>query len=230
MSERNYTGSYGLTFNEYISRVFGTIAIGLAITTVTSLLFTMLYSQIGASLFYIALGSCLLELGVAIYFSARLRSMSKQSAWVCFIVYAVLTGISLTGILLEYTYTSIAVSFGVTTIMFISMAVVGHTTKVDLTKFSGLLLPALIAIILATVLNAFIFRNSMLSWIITYLGIIIFLGLIAYDMQMLRNLYMEGIQDSELGEKLMIMGAFQLYLDFINLFIRIVQIFGKRRD
>ena len=114
--------------------------------------------------------------------------------------------------------------------MFVSMALIWHTTKVDLSKFSGLIAPALISIIIATILNALIFKSNFFSWIITYTGLVVFLGLDAYDMRMLRNYYYEGVSDANMLDKIMIFGAFQLYLDFINLFIRILRIIGKRNS
>ena len=237
MSEYNnevYRNENQLTFNEYMSKVFMILAVGLAITTASALVFSLTYVNIyyalGDAFFGLVIGLAVAELVVAIIFSARLRKLSKGACWCLYIAYSVLTGFSLSGILLTYTASSVWICFAITAVMFVSMAVIGHTTKVDLTRFSGYIVPGLVALIIATILNALFFRGVYLQWIITYIGILMFLFLIAYDMQMLRNYYSAGFTDEEMNDKLMIMAAFQLYLDFINLFIRILRIFGKRRD
>lgn len=235
MSEYNtYTSNNEMTFNEYIVKVSSIMTIGLGITTIVAFLishfFEAMVNAMGEAILIAIILAAVAEIVIAIVLGTRLSKLSKKTAWILYIAYSVLTGISLSGIFMAYTAASIWVCFGVTAIMFASMALIGHNTKVDMTKFSGLIRPALIAIILATILNAIIFKSDFLSWIITYVGIVVFLGLVAYDMQMLRNYYNAGFNNSEMAEKLMIMGAFQLYLDFINLFIRILSLFGKRKD
>ena len=231
---KSYTAQNELTFNEYLSRVFMTVGIGLGITTVTAFLFSMfyrdLYYMLGDAFVVLIIGLAIAELVVAIIFSARLNKMSKQTAWTLYIAYSVLTGVSLTGIITAYTSASVWICFAITGVMFVCMTLIGHNTRVDLSRFSGLVVPALIALIGATLINVFLFRSDFMQWVITYAGILIFLFLIAYDMQMLRSYYNAGFNDNEMFDKLMIMGAFQLYLDFINLFIRILRIFGKRND
>lgn len=235
MSEYNtYTNNNELTFNEYIVKVSSIMTVGLGITTIVAFLvshfFTALSNTMGAAFLIAIIVAAVAEIIIAIVLGTSLTKLSKRTAWILYIVYSVLTGVSLSGIFMQYTTGSVWLCFGVTAIMFASMALIGHNTKVDMTKFSGLIRPGLIALIVATILNALIFRNDFISWIITYVGIVMFLGLIAYDMQMLRNYYNAGFNDSEMAEKLMIMGAFQLYLDFINLFIRILRLFGKRNS
>ncbi len=237
MSEYNnevYRSEDQLTFNEYMSKVFVIMAIGLAITTASALIFSLTYVNIyyalGDAFFGLVIGLAIAEIAVAIAFSAGLRKFSKTVCWCLYITYSALTGFSLSGILITYTASSVWICFAITSVMFVSMAIIGHTTKADLTRFSGYIVPALITLIVATVLNALFFREAFLQWVITYVGILLFLFLIAYDMQMLRNYYASGFSDEEMGGKLMIMAAFQLYLDFINLFIRIIQLFGKKRN
>ena len=235
MSEYNtYTSNNEMTFNEYLAKVFSIMTIGLGITTVVAFLvshfFEAMFYALGDAFLIAILVAAVAEIIIAIVLGTRLTKLSKKACWILYIVYSVLTGISLSGIFMAYTTASVWVCFGVTALMFGCMALIGHNTKVDLTKFTSLIRPALIAIIVATILNALIFKSDFLSWIITYVGIILFLGLIAYDMQMLRNYYNVGFNNEEMGEKLMIMGAFQLYLDFINLFIRILSLFGKKKS
>lgn len=237
MSEYNnnyYSQNNGLTFSQYLSKVFSIVGVGVGITAVVSFVISRFMETIlarFAGVFTgVVLGAIVLELVLAIYFAARLKKMSKGAAWFCYILYSVLTGITLSLTLYYYTDTSIYLAFGVTCLMFVVMSLIGHNANVDLSKFSGLIIPALIGLVLMSLLNIFFFRNDVIQWIINYAGIIIFLFLIAYDMQRLRDLYQQSFEDGELGEKLMIYGAFQLYLDFINLFIRLLEILGKKKD
>lgn len=229
-----YENQNQLTFNEFLTKVYSIVAIGVAtsafVAYIVSLFLEKIYIALGDALFIAIIIFAVAEIVVALVLSAKLRKLSKKAAWILYIVYSILTGLSLSFIFIEYTSTSIWLAFIVTAIMFVSMALIGHTTKVDLSKFSGLIAPALISIIIATILNALIFKSNFFSWIITYAGIVVFLGLVAYDMRMLRNYYYEGISDANMLDKIMIFGAFQLYLDFINLFIRILRIIGKRNS
>ncbi len=230
-----YSSNNGLTFNEYLSKVFSAVAIGVGITAVISFgishfFMDAILAKFAGEFATFGLACILVEFGVAIFFAARLNKMSKTTAWVCYILYSVCTGISLSFVLYAYTETSVYITFIVSCIMFATLSFIGHNTKVDLSKFSGIIMPGLIAIILVSLLNVFFFKNQMIQWGINYLGVILFLFLIAYDMQRLRDLYAASFNDSQMGEKLMIYGAFQLYLDFINLFIRLLQLFGKLKN
>lgn len=155
--------------------------------------------------------------------------MSLSAAWTCYIMYSALLGISLSSIFWTYDLGSIVWAFGTTAILFGCMSFIGHTTKMDLSKFSTIFMAGLLAIIISSLLNMFI-RSATLDRMTTILGVVIFLGLIAYDMQMLRRYYELGNRDFSMQNKVMIYGAFQLYLDFVNLFLRILQYFGRRRD
>lgn len=229
MSEYNnaYAQNSGLTFNQYLTKVFGFTAIGLGISAVISFLASLfLFNNVMVgSVVVIVL--CVVQLGLNIFFCARLEKMSTQTAWICYILYAALTGVTLSTIFYCYDLGSIALAFVVTCVMFVVMAIIGHTTKVDLSKFSGLILPALIGLIIASIVNVFL-KSEIITWITCYAGIIIFLGLIAYDTQKLRNYYQQGLSYPEMNEKFMIFGAFGLFLDFINLFLRILEIFGNK--
>lgn len=225
MNEYNstYESSY-LTFNQYLTKVFSIMSLGLIISAVTSF---------GASLIGVTYGMMMISLfaclGISFYFSMKLRSMSLSAAWTCYIMYSVLLGVSLSSIFTAYTGGSIMWAFGATAILFICMVVIGHTTKRDLSQFSTILMAGLMAIIISSIINMFI-GSAAIERMTLILGVVIFLGLIAYDMQMLRRYYQEGSYDGEMQSKIMIFGAFQLYLDFINLFLRILQFFGRRRD
>ncbi len=236
MSEYNnyYTQNNGLTFSQYLSKVFSTVGVGVGITAVVSFAISrfmeQIYTRFAGIFSAVLIASIVVELGLAIFFAARLNKMKKGTAWFCYILYSVLTGISLSTILYYYTDSSVFVAFGASCIMFVVMALIGQNSKADLSKFSGIVFPALLALIIVSLLNVFFFKNQYIQWALNYLGVIIFLFLIAYDMQKLRSFYDQSFGDNELGEKLMIYGAFQLYLDFINLFIRLLEILGKKKD
>lgn len=168
------------------------------------------------------------ELGVVIWLSARLHAMSMTMATILFIAYSVLNGVTLSVIFLVYEPEVIALTFAVTAGMFAVMSIIGYTTRMDLSKVGGILLMALVGIILASVVNIFL-GSETLYWVITYIGVLVFVGLTAYDTNKLRQIYTQYGEVNETGHKLALMGALTLYLDFINLFLYLLRIFGNRR-
>jgi len=170
------------------------------------------------------------ELGMVFYLSARIQKMSAQAATGIFVGYSILNGITLSTILLYYTASSVAATFFVTAGMFGAMAVYGFVTKKDLTSWGSFLFMGLIGIIIAMVVNIFL-GSSMMSWVISGIGVIIFTGLTAYDVQQISRMGAQGIMDG--GEavvrKVVIMGAFRLYFDFFNLFLMLLRFVGDRR-
>lgn len=178
-----------------------------------------------SSLMWIAI---IAELGVVIWLSARLHAMSMTMATLLFIAYSVLNGVTLSVIFLIYEPEVIALTFAVTAGMFAVMSIIGYTTRMDLSKVGGILLMALVGIILASVVNLFL-GSETLYWVITYVGVLVFVGLTAYDTNKLRQIYTEYGAVNETGYKLALMGALTLYLDFINLFLYLLRIFGNRR-
>jgi hypothetical protein len=146
-----------------------------------------------------------------------------------FVVYAILMGMSLSFIFLIYELGSIASTFLITAGMFGAMALLGYTTKTDLTKFGSILIMGLVGIIIASIVNLLIFQSSMMDYVISLLGVLIFTGLTAYDVQKLKRMGSTIDQSSELSRKLTIMGALTLYLDFINLFLFLLRFLGNRR-
>lgn len=167
-------------------------------------------------------GLFIAEFAVVVYLSFRIMKMSFAQALGAFLVYAVLNGVTLTAILLAYTATSIAGVFVCTAAIFGVMAAIGYTTKKDLTSIGMLCFVGLIGVIIASVVNLFL-RSDTFSYVLSYLVILVFLGLTAYDTQKLKKLSASGISGN-LG----ILGALTLYLDFINIFINLLRIFGKR--
>lgn len=226
--------SANMTFSSYMSKVFIYVALGLLVSggisyligNNTQLLITILSTFGGYSLFIIAIA----EIAVAIFFSSKLMTMSKSTAYICYFLYAALTGLTFSTIFAIYSIVNITMAFISTTGLFICMAVFGNSTSLNLSKASSYLSFGLIGIIIATLLNTLIFKSSTADLLISYVAIIIFLVLIAYDTQKLRSLYNSGLSDGDLYEKLLIFGSFQLYLDFINIFLRLLQIFSRRRD
>lgn len=178
-----------------------------------------------SSLMWIAI---IAELGVVIWLSARLHAMSMTMATILFIAYSVLNGVTLSIIFLVYEPEVIALTFAVTAGMFAVMSIIGYTTRMDLSKVGGILLMALVGIILASVVNIFL-GSETLYWVITYIGVLVFVGLTAYDTNKLRQIYTQYGEVNETGHKLALMGALTLYLDFINLFLYLLRIFGNRR-
>lgn len=222
-----------LGLKDFFAKTFSTTAIGVAISAVLAgvtakILPSLMYRNPGL----VAITSLVLifvELGVAFYFSLNLNKMSKSTAWFCYVLYSVVTGLSFSVIVMNYTSASVVFAFASTAIMFACMSIIGHTSNVDFTKVYSLFLPAILAGFIITLLNAFLFHSAWINMVIVYVGLILFLVITAADVQKLKDYYYASQYNDELSEKLMVMGAFQLYLDFANLFIRIIQIFGRRR-
>ena len=165
------------------------------------------------------------QIGLVIWLSARVMKMSMALATMLFIAYSVLTGVTLSSIFLVYSLGTIATTFFVTAGTFFVMSLVGYTTRMDLSRVGNVLYMMLIGLIIATVVNLFV-ASSTLYWITTYAGVIIFVGLIAWDTQKLRTLFVQYGTADEGGQRLALLGALTLYLDFINLFLFLLRILG----
>lgn len=175
-------------------------------------------------------GLFIVEIGLVIWLSAAFNKISFQLAALLFLAYSVINGVTLSFIFLAYTATSIATTFAVTAATFAAMALIGSVTKTDLTKLGGILLMALIGLIIAAVVNIFL-RNSMLDLIISGIGVLIFVGLTAYDAQKIKAIMLQyGTEINGTTQKLAVLGALTLYLDFINLFLYLLRFLGKARD
>lgn len=222
-----FDNNYNMTFKSYVSKVFGYVGCGLLISAISAFVsrnFIFSFGLVGTFL------PIILEFVIAIYFSKRIMTMSKGTAYGCFALYSVVTGISLSYIFIVFNVADITFAFVSTTVLFVCMSIIGNNTNFDLTKISNYLYIGLIGILISTLLNFLIFKSTSFDLFVSYIAVVIFLGLIAYDMQMLRNLYNNGLSDGDLYDKLLIFGSFRLYLDFINLFLRILQVFSRRRD
>lgn len=211
--------------------VYMWMALALVITAFTSMavanstqLITTLFSN---SSYMIAL--VVVQLVMVIALTAAIHRIPFIWAGVLFAIYAMLTGVTISSIFLLYTAESITSTFFITAGTFAIMSIYGYFTKKDLTSWGRILMMGLIGIILASVVNLFM-HSTMLTWITTYVGVAVFVGLTAYDTQKIKDSITEyssqGINDSTM--KLALMGSFVLYLDFINLFLKLLRIFGKR--
>ena len=174
-------------------------------------------------------GLVIAEFALVIGISAAINRLSLSTATLMFVAYSVINGAMLSSIFMIYTAESIASVFFITAATFAVMALIGYTTKTDLTSVGKLLFMALIGLVIATIVNMFI-GSSTLTMICSYVGVLIFVGLTAYDSQKIKNMLMQAPDAGESSQKLALLGALTLYLDFINLFIYLLRIFGDRRD
>lgn len=215
----------------FLAKVFNWMAMGLAITGAIAYFVAasgMVRALIASPIFFILV---LAELGLVFFLSARIDKIQPATATGLFVGYSALNGITLSTIFLAYTHASIAATFLVTAGMFAAMAVYGMVTKRDLSGMGSFMFMGLIGIILASIVNIFL-KSSGLYWAISAIGVLVFVGLTAYDVQKIKNIGEEGImQQGEAAiRKGAIIGALALYLDFINLFLMLLRFFGGSRD
>ena len=172
-------------------------------------------------------GMIIAEFALVIGVSAAINRLSLTTATLMFILYSVINGALLSYIFLAYTASSIATVFFITAGTFGVMAFIGYTTKTDLSSMGKIVMMALIGLIIATVVNLFI-KSSGLTMILSYVGVLVFVGLTAYDTQKIKQMLLQAPDAGEGAQKLALLGALSLYLDFINLFIYLLRIFGRR--
>ena len=225
----------------YMLKVYNYMASGILITGFISLILFKLsvvttadgsiagLTSIGNALYNSALMwvVMLAPLGVVFYMSFGIKNMSAAKAQGTFWVFAALMGASLSSIFLIYAGASITRVFFITAGTFGAMSIYGYTTKKDLTKLGSFLMMGLFGIIIASIVNMFM-KSTMMYYVISILGVLIFVGLTAYDTQKIKNMYLASDSGEVIGKKA-VMGALTLYLDFINLFIMLLRLFGQRR-
>ena len=217
--------------NAYIAKVYGWMFIGLVLTALTAFSFIADEARVIAFvtnpiLFY----GCLIgELVLVFFVSRSVMKLPVSVAAGLFALYAVLNGLTLSVILLVYTGASISLTFMVTAVMFGAMSVYGRVTRTDLSRFRGILTMGLIGVVVLSVINLFL-GSSLLEWVVTLVGLFVFLGLTAYDMQKLRSYYFASEGNTGTLNRLGLLGALSLYLDFINLFLMLLRLFGRRRN
>lgn len=214
----------------FFAKVYGWMTAGLMITGIISLLtlYTPGLLELIFSSRWVYFGLFIGQLALVVYLSARVEKMSAATATLVFLGYSALTGLTLSVIFLVYTAASLATTFFVTAGTFGLMSAYGLVTKRDLTGLGSFLMMGLVGMILASVVNMF-FNNSTVYWISTYIGILIFVGLTAYDTQKIKEMSGLGIEGGEMEQKGAIMGALRLYLDFINLFLLLLRLLGSRK-
>ena len=169
------------------------------------------------------------EFALVIGLSAAINKLSLTMATLMFVIYSVINGATLSFIFLIYTYSSITNVFFITAGTFAVMTLIGYFIKVDLSSMGKILMMALIGIIIATIVNIFT-KSEGLAMILNYLGVLVFVGLTAYDSQKIKQMMMAAPDAGEVAQKMALLGALSLYLDFINLFLYLLRIFGARRD
>ena len=169
----------------------------------------------------------LAEIGLVIGLSAAIRKISLPTATLMFVVYAALNGITFSSLFFVYTMGSLASTFFITAGTFGAMSLVGFFTKADLSSMGKILLMALVGLIIASVVNIFV-GSSGLELLMTYVGVLIFVGLTAYDTQKIKQMFLSAPDASESTQKYAVLGALTLYLDFINLFLYLLRIFGRK--
>lgn len=216
--------------SRFITKVYGWMSLALCITA-----FVAMYVASTPALVNFIMSTQLLFFGLLIgelllvgYLAVAVKKMSATTAMLVFLGYSALNGITFSLIFVIYTAGSIASTFFITAGTFGAMSFYGYVTKKDLTSWGNLLFMGLIGVIIASVVNIF-FRSPVLYWITTYVGIFVFIGLTAYDTQKIKKMNIIGNEGTEEDKKEAIMGALTLYLDFINLFLLLLRLFGRRR-
>ena len=213
---------------DYMMKVYNYMTSGLAISGLVAWGFsqspTLMGAIYGTALQWVVM---LAPLGFIFFLGARLQNMSLSAAQMTFWAFAAVMGISLSYIFIVFTGVSIVRVFLITSCTFAAMSIYGYTTKRDLTKFGSFLIMGLIGIIIASIVNIFL-QSSAMQFVISCVGVLVFVGLTAYDTQRIKSTYYQ-VAGTAFAGKAAIMGALTLYLDFINLFIMLMQLFGQRR-
>ena len=213
---------------DYMMKVYNYMTSGLAISGLVAWGFsqspTLMGAIYGTALQWVVM---LAPLGFIFFLGARLQKMSLSAAQMTFWAFAAVMGISLSYIFIVFTGVSIVRVFLITSCTFAAMSIYGYTTKRDLTKLGSFLMMGLIGIIIASIVNLFL-QSSAMQFVISCVGVLVFVGLTAYDTQRIKSTYYQ-VAGTAFAGKAAIMGALTLYLDFINLFIMLMQLFGQRR-
>ncbi len=210
--------------NKVYSKMFGWLFVGLLITFASGYYLSLNELLLMKVLSIGFIPMIIIELVVALLMGFRISKMSPTTAKVCYIIYSIITGITFSTIFLTFEMGSIIVIFLITALLFGLLAVYGYITKKDITKIGNMLFVALLAIIIISIINIFL-KSSSIELGIAIISILIFMGYVIYDMHNIK--YLVNSLDED---KAAVYGAFQLYLDFINMFIRLLEIFGKKDD
>ena len=216
--------------NTFLSRVYGWMTLALVISGVTAFLAatneTIIRLTIGNGFGFLILAVA--ELALVWWLTASIHKISSGAAFFAFILYSVLNGVTLSSVFLVYKIESIFMVFFISAGMFAAMAVYGTVTKSSLSSFGKYFAMALVGIIIASLVN-FLLRSPMLDWFLSIITVVIFTGLTAYDAQKMLAVS-NNASDDEVFKKASVIGALELYLDFINIFLAMLRLFGRRRD
>ncbi len=215
----------------FLSQVYFWMAMGLGLTGIVAG-WAALNPSIAVGLarnFGLFLILAIAQIGLVFWLSSQILGLSLLTATIGFSIYATINGILFSSIFLVYTSASIASTFFVTAGMFGAVSLYGFVTKRDLTSVGSFSFMALIGLVLASIVNWF-FKNPVFYWIVTYAGIAIFIGLTAYDTQKLKLIHQQGFESGDILRKMALLGALTLYLDFINLFLLLLRVMGRRRQ
>ncbi len=221
-----------LTMKTYVAkvmrRVFGKMSMGILATAFISMFIASNDSLLNLffSTPWLFWGLIIAEFALVVFLSARINKLSAGTASLLFYLYAVINGVTLTPLFMVYTSESIATTFFITAGTFGAMAAYGYITRSDLSKIGSILFMALIGLIIASIVNIFL-HSSMVAWAISVGGVLIFVGLTAWDTQKIKRMAEETVGEENVS-KVATIGALELYLDFVNLFIYLLRIFGKR--
>lgn len=226
--EVDQSGSLVRTRTGVMAGVYGWMSLGLFVTAILALATASSEEAVklifGTRFLFYAL--LIGEFGLVWYLSSRIMTMTAGMAKGGFLAYAALNGVTLSVIFSVYTNDSIASVFFITAGMFGATSLYGYATKRDLTGFGSFLFMGLIGIVIASVVNMFM-RNEMVNWVVSIIGVFVFAGLAAYDTQKVKAI-MSGVDEGRAGNAA-ILGALTLYLDFVNLFLMLLRLFGRRR-
>lgn len=219
--------------NSFVRSVYNWMAIGLGLTGLTAFYVAgspeILRFIFGSG--FVFFGLIIGQLALVFTISSRIYRMQASTATALFLLYSILNGTTLSSIFLAYAQSTITNAFFVCAGTFVACSIYGYTTKRDLTSLGGFFMMGLIGIIIASLVNMF-FQSSAVSTIVSYIGVLVFVGLTAYDTQAIKNMALTQPEDIDAGavRKGAILGALKLYLDFINLFLMLLRIFGSNRD
>lgn len=235
MPGQSYTAA-GLTLGRYTANTFLIMFLGLLVTFGVAWFFSSTFTgfylliQMDIAIPYFHLVLLVAQLVVVIAMGAMIRKMSPVAAGVCFFVYALLTGLTFTYYFIIFEVSSLILAFGATALYFGGMAVFGYFTGIDLTRIRTILVGGLIFLVVANILMLFIPGLQVMDRVLCTVGIVIFLGYTAYDTQKIKAFYQYYSADEAMLKKASIFSALQLYLDFVNLFLYVLRLFGKRKN
>ena len=229
-SSASRTSTFDSALRDYMVKVYQYMSIALAISGLVAFMVAsspaLMQAIFGTPLAFVVM---LAPLGFVIFFGIKLKSISAEKAKSFLWIYSALMGLSMATIFAVYTATSITRVFLITASTFGAMSIYGYTTKKDLTSFGSFLIMGLIGIMIASIINIFL-KSSGLDFAISLLGVFIFIGLTAYDTQRIKQTYYHFAGNDEMVSKMAVMGALNLYMDFINLFIMLLRFFGERKN